>query len=835
MGSEKEIRLKDYITPFRYELLIEPNMSGKEYEGSEIIYANSSKPTKAIRLNCKNITIKTATVRFNESEQTAKIRYLPEREEAELRIGKEVNGNIAIKIGFSGIHNENLFGFYRSNYTQKGENRSMLTTQFEPTGARLAFPCFDEPAMKAVFEIALLIDPELEAVSNMPVKSESAKGKKKLVTFIPTPKMSTYLVYLGVGKFNRISGMAGRTKLGLITVPGRAEWGRLAFQYAKKFVKFYESYFGIRYQLPKLDLIAIPDFAAGAMENWGAITFREVELIADPKATSTSTRQRIAEVVAHELAHQWFGDLVTLSWWDDTWLNESFATFMSYKAMGEVFPEWDAASKYLDQEVSRGFSSDNFVASHPVNMHVGDASHAASMFDDISYRKGGALLLMFNDYVGESVFRGGLKRYLKKHSYSNAAKEDLWKAIDDFAFSHGKRTRLADIASEWIGRAGHPTISAIQHKTGTVLEQRRLTVSKVLNEKPWPVPIRYSSGNGAPQLLMLNKKKAKLNGKANVKLNYGQSGFYKVQYSDKLLDYVGELLKEDKLSRRDAWGIENDLFFLLRSGRLPLNNYLNYIAKYMTKSGYPVSSNISSHLSWLYSITDGDILNEKVKKAGISYHLGLLKSLGWIKKPGEKTYDTIMRSSVIAWLGSAGEHGTLKRLVELFNSKRIDPDIRSSVYIAVASNGGKKEFEEIKKRYIESSSPEEKRILLAALGNFKDKSLIKASLDFSMSNKVRLQDSIFIPLQMPKTNVGRQMLLEWEMANWKRLMEIYDPSANMLSNLAIALSTITDKKAKDRISKFFSDSNNVRGDIERDIKIAMESIDANIMFLASNR
>ncbi len=834
MESKKDIRLKSYITPSRYELLIEPNMNGKEYEGSEMIYVNSAEPTKSIRLNCKNIIIKNASIRSDKSDQAAKISYFAEREEAVLKVNKEVSGNIAIKIGFSGIHNENLFGFYRSNYTEKGKKRSILTTQFEPTGARLAFPCFDEPAMKAVFEIALLIEPGFEAISNMPIKSETMKGKKKLVTFMPTPKMSTYLVYLGVGNFNRISGKVGSTKLSLITTQGKAEFGRIAFQYAKKFIRFYESYFGIKYQLPKLDLLAIPDFAAGAMENWGAITFREVELIADPKGTSTATKQRIAEVVAHELAHQWFGDLVTLSWWDDTWLNESFATFMSYKAMENVLPEWDAGSKYLDQEVSRGFSSDNFAASHPVNMHVGDASHAASMFDDISYRKGGALLLMFNDYVGESVFRGGLKKYLKKHAYSNAAKEDLWRAIDEFGSSHGKHTILADVASEWIERPGHPTIFAEQHKNGIIVSQKRLTVSKTLNEKPWPIPIRYSSGNGSSQLLMFDKKKTRLNGKPNAKLNYGQSGFYKVEYSDKLMDYVGNLVKEKKLSGRDAWGIENDLFFLLRSGRLHINIYFNYITKYMMQSGYPSNANISSHLLWLYFITDGTHLNEKIKKAGMAYHLELLKRLGWNRKPAEKTYDTTMRSLAITWLGAAGEHSTLKRLVELFNSKRIDPDIKRAVYVSVASNGGRNEFEEIKKRYIASSNPEEKRILLAALGNFKDKSLIKASLDFSMSSMVRLQDSIFIPLQILKTDLGRRIFLRWEMANWNKLMGMYDPSTNMLSNLTLALSIISDKKERDIVNKFFSEPKNVRGDIERDIKIALESIDANIMFLNSN-
>lgn len=837
MDAGKDIRLSGNVIPFKYELLIEPNMHGEDYQGREVIYATAREPTKAIRLNAKSISIKEAKVSSGSQEHEAFVSYFPEREEAELNLDKEVSGSISIKMHFSGKHNESLFGFYRSNYTAKGVRKSILTTQFEPTGARLAFPCFDEPAMKAVFEVSLLIDPNLEAISNMPVRSEEMKGRKKLVMFMPTPKMSTYLVYLGVGTFDRMSGWAGKTRLSVVTVPGKASWGGLALRYAKSFIRFYESYFGIAYQLPKLDLIAVPDFAAGAMENWGAITFREVELLAEPKTTSTSTMQRIAEVVAHELAHQWFGDLVTLAWWDDTWLNESFATFMSYKAIGSVFPAWDAEAKYLDQEVSRGFASDDFLAAHPVSVHVSDPAHAGAMFDDISYRKGGALLLMFNDYVGEAIFRGGLRRYLKKHSYSNASKEELWSAIDDFASTQGRRTRLHNIASKWIESPGHPTVFARENKAGITLKQRRLTLLKNLNARPWPIPIRYTSSNGKPtsRLLMLTREKAELRGKTKVKLNFGQAGFYRVGYSNRLLDYAGTLAKMRKVSGKDIWGIENDLFFFLRSGRLPLNKYLDYIARYLPHAGYPANSNISSHLSWLYSITDGYPVREKIKEAGISYHLTLLNRLGWKKTPGEKTYDTAMRNSALLWLGTAGEHKTLKFLTEKFaRNKQIDPEIRSAVYISVAQNGGRNEFAIIKERYNVSNSPEEKRILLAALGNFNNTSLIESSLRFAMSKNVRLQDSIFIPIQTSKTALGRKLLLKWQMANWHKLMELYDPSANMLSGLTLALSTQADADARNKIVRFFSNPKNLRGDIERDVKIAIESIDANIKVLAAN-
>ena len=386
MEISKRETLGDNVCPVNYQLFFEPNFSTFEFEGRAKITVRISKNTKQIALNSKELSIREAFVKSSGKIQKAEIKFDGQRERVILSLERGIVGSAVLEIVFKGVHNDKLYGFYRSKYIEGSEEKYILTTQFEAPNARSAFPCFDEPAFKATYDISLLVPNNLLCISNMTAKKEMEQGDKKLVVFNTTPKMSSYLVYMGVGNFEVASIKSGRLKISCVTVPGKKKYTGLALDYTKKFIHYFENYFGIKLPLIKMDVIGIPDFAAGAMENWGAITFRETALLAEDRAAIT-TKQRIAEVIAHELTHQWFGDLVTMRWWDDLWLNESFATFMAYKAMDAVFPEWNMKVQYLDNVIASALAADQLVSTHPIAVKVNKPSEIEQIFDEISYER----------------------------------------------------------------------------------------------------------------------------------------------------------------------------------------------------------------------------------------------------------------------------------------------------------------------------------------------------------------------------------------------------------------------------------------------------------------
>ncbi|MDE1847244.1 MAG: M1 family peptidase, partial [Candidatus Micrarchaeota archaeon] len=429
--------LGNNVQPLNYRLFFVPDLKSFKTTVYEDINCVVRKPTNLIKLNAKELKVVSASAFSNGAVQLAKIKYDQKNEEVHLIFKKRLRGKIEIGMTSVCDNNDRLYGFYRSKYGDKGKEEYMLTSQFEPAEARAAFPCFDEPEMKATFEVSFIIDRKLEAISNTPIMEEHAiSGGRKIVRFGKTPKMSTYLLYLGVGRFDRVDGRAGRLKVSVLTTPGKKHLAKLPLSYTIKFIRWYEGYFRIPFPLPKIDLIAVPDFSAGAMENWGAITFREIRLLSD-EHTSEGSKRDIAMVIAHELAHQWFGNLVTMKWWDDLWLNESFATYMSYKAMDAVFPKWEVMKQFAEQEQTRAFENDALKSTHPISVRIPSADMIPALFDRISYDKGGGVLYMLEDFVGSAVFRRGLRAYLRKFKYANARKEDLWVAIQKAATESG--------------------------------------------------------------------------------------------------------------------------------------------------------------------------------------------------------------------------------------------------------------------------------------------------------------------------------------------------------------------------------------------------------------
>ncbi|MEM3827205.1 MAG: M1 family aminopeptidase, partial [Candidatus Micrarchaeaceae archaeon] len=679
---------------------------------------------------------------------------------------------------------------------------------------------------------------------NMPVKNvESFKSRgngesRKKITFYTTPKMSTYLVYIGVGKFDSYSESYNGVKIRSLTVPGRKGEGILAAKYAKKFLSFYESYFGIKYAMPKLELVAIPDFAAGAMENWGAITFRETAMLADEKKSAISTKQRVAEVVAHEIAHQWFGDLTTMKWWDDLWLNESFATFMSYKAVNAVFPAWKFDIQYLEEIVAVALSADFLRSTHPINVQVNNPGEIEEVFDDISYNKGSSVLSMMEDFVGAGIFRKGLNIYLNKHMFSNASKEDLWNAIEISAARSGAPKPIRRFASFWVDSPGYPLVSVSKTRDGFSIKQERFLLSGKAKWGPAPIPLHYLTSEGKSGTMLFDSDSGMIAEKGAdwIKLNYGQHGFYRVSYSNELLDRIGGAIKAGKLGNVDAWGVEEDLFSMARRGSIKASKYLDFISKYMEGAGYPAVTSVFSHLKWLYMLLYGTRLQSTVEKVMGNFGNLWLGKLGWRRRPRDTNLDVLVRSGAISILGMISDVIVLKTSQALFSKGKnsIDPDIRSAVYTTVAWNGGIGEFQRFVKLYNMESEPAEKIRLLQSLAFFRSKSLSKRALEFSESKYVRLQDSILIPSLIAVNPDSKTIYWPWLKQGWKRFAGKYHGVSRMLSRLVEAASSCSTSAELSDFRMFFSKKENRPEDVKRAILKARERIEANIRFLKVN-
>ena len=587
--------------------------------------------------------------------------------------------------------------------------RYILTTQFEAANARNCFPCFDEPAFKAVFDVMFTVDSGLDCISNMPIKHvKKLEDNMKEVKFLETPKMSSYLLYLGVGNYDYVNGACGKTKVRIITTPGRKAMAKLALEYSVKFIKFYEDYFGIKYPLPKVDFLAIPDFAAGAMENWGAITFREIALLADEN-TSLAGKQRVAEVIAHELAHQWFGDLVTMKWWNDIWLNESFATFMASKAMDSVFPEWKIKIEYLRDTIATAFGADQLKSTHPISIDVKNPSEIDQLFDEISYEKGGTVLNMIEHYVGGAAFREGLHIYLTEHSYSNATKYDLWRAVDKAASRRGSKADVYGVAGYWIDKPGYPMLE-VHRKNGKVefSQSRYFLLNGLSGSGLWPIPINYSV-SGEEGVMLLQKKNGSIKAEMNdwIKLNYGQNGLYRVKYDIDDIDTLGDLIKSNRLSPADSWGVENDMYAMARSGRSKVGDYLRFAKRYCSAAEYPLNSNVLGHLGGLY-----DMLyyyeNAEIKELALEYSNRIANRLGWDAMKDEDVHDTLIRPSALMRSALLGYKPTIDKALEMFDSlikgKKIDPNIRGIVYYIASWVEGERIADLLRKRYAEERS-----------------------------------------------------------------------------------------------------------------------------------
>ena len=631
-------KLSKDVVPQSYDIQLKPNVEKRTFTGSETVVIDVRKPTKTIAFNTNEMTISAAKLTSAAGKaETPRISINPEEQLATLTFKKEVPvGTHQLALKFSGKINESGQGLYYALYDEAttGAKKTMLGTQMEATDARRMFPCWDEPAFRSKFRLTVIVPAAFTAVSNMPVESEKVTGALKQVRFGETPPMPSYLVVLCAGELDAIYGEADGVKIGVITTKGKAEQGRYALESAEKMLKYFNEYFGEKYPLPKLDMIAIPSGFGGAMENWGGITYFESILLYDPEKSSEETKQRIFGVVAHEMAHQWFGDLVTMAWWDNLWLNEGFASWMGTKCTDHFNPQWQIWSR-ANAAKQRAMTTDALSATHPIQQPIRTESEADSAFDEITYQKGQSFLRMLETYLGEEDFRAGIRNYMQKHQYSNTTTADLWNALGE-----ASKKPVSAIAASWTELPGFPVVALKGSGETLSVSQEPFTVHQP-NPPPleWKIPVTYrevTAGSGPTAVFLLDKKAAALPGSAPaqpIKLNSDGIGYYRSQYAaadfEKLLASVGNLSEADKVN------LVSDTWALVQAERGAIADYFKLVEAVRNDSGLALWEQIATTLNYI----DGLHLEQKERAAFQSYARSLLAPafarVGWEPKPGD--------------------------------------------------------------------------------------------------------------------------------------------------------------------------------------------------------
>jgi tricorn protease interacting factor F2/3 len=718
----------------KYQLELDLNYKNLEYRGHEIITVSGNKEKfflNSVDLSIESIVSHGKTFKFKENKKKQTI-------ETDLIL----SGKTEVEVKFSGKVSKGLEGLYVADY----KNGRMITTQFESTGARHAFPCVDDPSKKAVFSLTLTIDNELDAISNMPIKSSEINRGRKVVVFEDTPRMSTYLLYIGIGTFDSIEKQSGPLKIILTAPKGLLNSTDFPAAEAADIIAKYEEYYGIKFMLPKMHLISVPEFAAGAMENWGAITFRETALLVND-STTTAGRQRASEVVAHEIAHQWFGDLVTMEWWDDLWLNESFATFMAFKFVDQLHQKWLFTGKFLVDETAGALYGDALVNSHPIQAHVKNPDDISQIFDEISYGKGASVLRMIENYVSPDKFRDGIRKYLKEHSYGNAKGEYLWKAIQDVS-----GLPVSKIMGSWIKKVGYPLVTAELVGKEIRLSQERFLLNKKVKEQPRTIPLTVLRENGKENVLF-SRSEMRIKAEGFLKLNYEQSGFYRVAYKGKLLkDVIG---RSKNFGYLDRWGIVNDTFALLEAGKIKLKDYLDTIERFLDEDNYIVNTEICQQLSLLNFV---DEKNRKVKNLAMKFYKAQLKRLGEAKKEGESENDSILRGTVSANL-SILDKDFAKKISKSFNKFfKSDTDLRRAIAIGYARNSN--DLDAFIKFLKQSKTDADRTTLIAGMSFLGRKSYFNKFVSMVGKGDIKKQDSISLFIMLSRNKVMRESLLD---------------------------------------------------------------------------
>ncbi|XP_014500942.1 aminopeptidase M1 [Vigna radiata var. radiata] len=848
-------RLPKFAVPKRYDIRLKPDLISHRFAGSVAVNLDIVAATTFIVLNAAELSVTADSVSFTIGDSStvfkpSRIELIEIDEILVLEFPQEIPvGQGLLTIEFEGILNDRMKGFYRSTYEYNGEKKTMAVTQFEPADARRCFPCWDEPACKATFKITLDVPSELVALSNMPVAEEITNGNLKTVSYEESPIMSTYLVAVVVGLFDYVEDHTlDGVKVRVYGQVGKANQGKFALDVAVKTLELYKEYFATPYSLPKLDMIAIPDFAAGAMENYGLVTYRETALLYDEQHSAAANKQRVATVVAHELAHQWFGNLVTMEWWTHLWLNEGFATWVSYLATDSLFPEWQIWSQFL-HESTEGLRLDGLAESHPIEVDINHACEIDEIFDAISYRKGASVIRMLQSYLGAECFQRSLASYIKKYACSNAKTEDLWAALEE-----GSGEPVNKLMNSWTKQKGYPVVSVKVNEQKLEFDQSQFLSSGAQGEGQWIVPVTLCSGTYEVRKSFLLQTKsdahdikdfigtANISGNYWIKLNVDQAGFYRVKYDEVLAAKLRYAVEKQLLSASDRFGVLDDAFALCMARRESLTSLINLMGSYREEVDYTVLSNLITITLKVERIAADAV--PQLLDYFRQFFIGLLQHcaerLGWEPKPGESHLDAMLRGEILTALAVLGHDLTLEEGSKRFqafledrNTPLLPPDTRKAAYVAVmqgASKSNSSSYESLLKVYRETDLSQEKTRILGSLSSSRDPGLILEALNFMLSSEVRSQDAVF---GLAVNREGRDVAWAWLKENWEHLVKTYGSGFLITRFVSAVVSPFASFEKVKEVEEFFA--SHAMPSIARTLRQSLERVNINANWVESIR
>jgi aminopeptidase N len=791
LASEKPFSFKDTpgklpkdVVPTDYAVRIVPDIDKLTFAGTETVKLNVRHHVRQLVLNALELKIEAASIDGKELPGSA-IKIDTKNELLTLALPSELlTGEHTLALRFAGTINQQGQGLFYMRYQEQGTGarKIMLGSQFEATDARRFFPCWDEPVFRARFQLTAVVPENWLAVSNMPVESEEKIADGKEVRFAATPPMSSYLNVFVAGELESIESRSGPTELRVIATKGKAEMGRYALEATAQILQYYNDYFGAAYPLPKLDQIALPGGFGGAMENWGGITYYESKLLFDPKSSSAETKQDIYEVLAHEMAHQWFGDLVTMAWWDNLWLNEGFASWMGSKCTAHFNPQWEVwLRREFPRDPSRragiakevAMEGDARSTTHPIQQPVATEAEANSAFDDITYKKGQSFLRMLESFLGDDVFREGIRDYIAVHAYLNTTTADLWNALSD---ASGKP--VGEIAAGWTEQPGFPVVKVKREQGGDVsLTQERFNVN-FTNVPPfeWQIPLMYAVVGQTPATLLMTSKLDTIHNippDRALKLNVNGAGNYRVEYDEAswklLLGALKNLGVEDRVNLlSDAWG-------LVQANRASIALYFELVEKLPASTELAEREQIIHVLDFINRLLSGSSEKEKFQRYARSLLRPTFDAIGWEIKSDEKAATANLRASLITALGNLNDPKVVSNCRERFkaylaNPKSLAPDLRPAVFSVVGRYADELTWNELHRLGLKTTSVEEKQNYYDALAGAIDSKLVKKTLPIALTDELPTSRAVFLVLRVARESGHPDIAWDFARANMKALL-----------------------------------------------------------------
>jgi aminopeptidase N len=803
-------KLPKDVVPRHYSLYLRPDLEKLVTTGKIEIEIEALKPSREIVLNALDLEISAAAITKEKKKISLEPKANTEAQTVTFSLPEALTpGKYTLNIEFTGHLREQAQGLYYVRYATEAGKKLMLCSQMEPADARRMFPCWDEPVFRASFEPTVVVPAKHSTVSNMPIKAQkSLEGGLKEVHFEATPPMASYLVVLVSGELEAIEDSLDGIQMRILTTEGKKEQGRYALESAKKILGYYNDYFGVKFPLPKLDHIAVPGGFGGAMENWGGIVYNESILLFDPKNSSLQTRQAVFAVMAHEMAHQWFGDLVTTAWWDNLWLNEGFASWMGTKCTDHFNPEWQV---WLEEGGAKSgvMRRDSLRTTHPILQRVTDESQANDAFDEITYIKGQSFLRMLENYLSEATFREGLRIYMARHRYSNTTTADLWAALDK---ASGKP--VSALSAGWTEQPGLPVVSvSTDCKDGKALvrlEQERFTVQDP-QAKPlqWMVPVALAdiSQPGSARVELLEGKSRTVtfpNCDGVVKANFGNAGYYRVSYPPALLRKLARRM--NSLAPEDRMNMLGDAWAMVEAQRASATNYLDLVAALRDEKTAAIWQGVLRNLGYIDRLERGRPERAAYRLRMIELVRPQLERLGWEPRPNEPAPDTLLRSSVISTLGDFGDKEVIASAQERFRKfleqpDSLAPNLRPCVMNIVGRYSDRATYDQLHKLALAARSTEERQRYYSAMAAALEPSLAGLTLAISLTDENVPQEAIRLVPEV--SHAGEQPELAWKFAR-EHMSELLARTEEFMRNIyvPVIMSGFADAAHADELEQY---------------------------------